>query len=84
VRERPARDGPERAARGERRDAGEGDAERGRGVGREVRGELDGLRVVGSELDRGDGDAVRAWMAVCFEDAASVDDFCVPVALFGI
>ena len=47
-------------------------------MGCEVRCELDGLWVVGTELDQGDGDAVGAWMAVCFENAASVHDFCVP------
>jgi hypothetical protein len=84
VRERPARDGPERAARRERRDAREGYAERGGGVRCEVRRELDRLWVVGSELDRGDGDAVCARVAVCFEDAAPVDDSGVPGALFGV
>lgn len=84
VRERSARDSPERAARGEGRDAREGYAERGGRVGGEVRCELDRLGLVGAELDRRDGDAVGAWVAVCLENAASVHDFCVPWALFGV
>lgn len=84
VRERPAGDGPERAAHGEGHDAREGYAERGGRVGREVRRELDRLGLVGPELDRGDGDAVGARVSVCLEDAPSVDDFCVPFALFGV
>ena len=84
VRERPPRDRPERPARRERRDAREGDPERGGRVRGEVRRELDRLGVVGTELDRGDGDAVRARMPVRFEDAAPVHDFGVPGALFRV
>jgi hypothetical protein len=84
VHERPARDRPKRAARRERHDAREGYPERGAGVGGEVGRELDRLGIVGAELERGDGDAVGAGVSVCFEDAASVDDFCVPFALFGV
>lgn len=53
-------------------------------MGCEVCRELDRLGLVGAELDRCDGDAVGAWVSVCFENTASVDDFCVPFALFGI
>lgn len=78
VRERSARDRPERAARREGDDAGERYAERGGRVRRKVRCELDGLGLEGAELDLGDGDAVSPWVTVCFENAASVDDFGVP------
>lgn len=47
-------------------------------MGCEVGRELDGLGLVGAELDRCDGDAVGAWMSVGLENTASVDDFCVP------
>ena len=47
-------------------------------MGCEVRCELEGLGRVGAELEEGDGDAVRAGVSVCFENAASVHDFCVP------
>lgn len=53
-------------------------------MGCEVRCELDGLWIVGPELDRGDGHAVCPGVSVCFENTASVDDFGVPFALFGI
>ena len=53
-------------------------------MGCEVRCELDGLGLVGTELDGCNRDAVGAWVSVCFENTASVDDFCVPFALFGI
>ena len=53
-------------------------------MGRKVGGELDRLRFVGSELNARYGYAVRPGVPVCFEDPASVNDFCVPVALFGV
>ena len=53
-------------------------------MGCEVRCELDRLGVVGTELNRRNGDTVGAGMSVCFENAASVHDFCVPFALFGV
>lgn len=46
--------------------------------------ELEGIWFVGAELEECDGDAVGTWVSVCFENTASVDDFCVPFALFGI
>jgi hypothetical protein len=49
-----------------------------------VCGELDGLWAVRAELERGDGDAVCAWVSVGFEDPAPVDDARVPLTLFGV
>ena len=84
VRERPAGHGPERAARREGCDAREGNPERGGGVGGKVRCELDGLGLVGAELDGRDRDAVCSRVSVGFEDAAPVNDLRVPLALFGV
>ena len=84
VHERSTGHGPERAAPGEGCDARERNAERGGGVRGEVRCELDGLWPVRAELDGRYGDAVCAWVAVCFEDTAPVDDLCVPLAFFGV
>ncbi len=67
------RDGPQRTLRGEGDDAGDRDPKRRGGVGRKMRGELDGLRGVGAELDERDRDAVRARMSIRLEDAAPVD-----------
>jgi len=53
-------------------------------VGCEVCCELDRLGLVGAELYGRYGDAVRSRVSVRFEDATSVNDFCVPLALFGV
>ena len=84
VRERSAGHGPERAPSREGSDPGEGNPERGGGMGGKVRGELDGLGLVGAELDGRDGDAVRSRVSECFKDAAPVDDLRMPLALFGV
>jgi len=84
VREGPARDGPERAPRRQGRDARERDPQRGGGVRRKVRRELHRLGQVGAELNGRGGDAVRARVAVGFEDPAPVHGRRVPLSLFGV
>jgi len=49
-----------------------------------VRRELQRLGAVGAELYGRDGDAVRARVAVGFEDPAPVHDRRVPLSLFGV
>lgn len=84
VREWATGDGPQRPPRGEGDDARDRDPERRGGVGRKVRGELDGLGEVGAELDERNGDAVRARVSVRLKDAAPVNYGCVPLTLFRV